>query len=261
MNQSDRIRLEEAVWLLENPGLVAKLADRVGKPIDWAMKQLPGGANAMIRGATESAITKALSVAVSTIDKRHQGQPSRWSHRLAVAVSGGAGGFFGLPALAVELPLSTVLMLRSIADIARSEGEDLTSLEARLACLEVFALGSSREVRDAVESGYYAVRIALTRALAEAGEYIAERGIVEEGAPIVVRLVARIAARFGVAVSEKIAAQAIPIAGAAGGATINLLFMNHFQAMARGHFIVRGLERAYGEETVRQEYEKIAARL
>jgi len=58
-----------------------------------------------------------------------------------------------------------------------------------------------------------------------------------------VRLVTRIASRFGVVVSEKAAAEAVPILGAAGGATINLLFINHFQSMARGHFIVRSLER------------------
>jgi hypothetical protein len=56
-------------------------------------------------------------------------------------LSGAIGGAFGLTALAVELPLSTAIMLRSIADIARSEGEDLTMVESRLACLEVFALG------------------------------------------------------------------------------------------------------------------------
>lgn len=261
MNQADQMRLEEAVQLLENPGLVARLADKVGQPISWMLKRLPGNANEVIRSATEKAITKALSVAVATIDHEDQvREASSWSHRLAVAATGGVGGFFGLGALAVELPISTVIMLRSIADIARSHGEDLGTLDSRLACLEVFALGGSHETREAVESSYYAARIALMRALAEAGEFIAERGIVEEGAPVIVRAVARVASRFGVAVSEKMAAQAVPVAGAAGGAAINLAFMNHFQAMARGHFTVRALERKYGEEIVHQEYEKIAAR-
>jgi hypothetical protein len=42
-----------------------------------------------------------------------------------VATTGGVGGLFGLPALAIELPISTTIMLRSIADIARSEDEDI----------------------------------------------------------------------------------------------------------------------------------------
>jgi hypothetical protein len=61
-------------------------------------------------------------------------------------------------------------------------------------------------------------------------------------------------------VSEKVAAEAVPIVGAAGGAVINLLFIDHFQNMARGHFIVRRLERAYGAELVRAEYDRLAQR-
>ena len=45
--------------------------------------------------------------------------------------------------------------------------------------------------------------------------------------------------------------------GAAGGAAVNLIFINHFQDMARGHFTVRRLERKYGEEMIRSEYERI----
>jgi hypothetical protein len=40
--------------------------------------------------------------------------------------------------LPIELPVSTVIMLRSIADIARSEGEDLSD-PRRLPCVQVFA--------------------------------------------------------------------------------------------------------------------------
>jgi len=72
-----------------------------------------------------------------------------------------------------------------------------------------------------------------------------------------VRFIAAIAARFGVVVSEKAAAQAVPAIGAAGGAIINTIFIDHFQDMARGHFIVRRLERKYGEKTVRREYEDL----
>ena len=53
----------------------------------------------------------------------------------------------------------------------------------------------------------------------------------------------------------------IPILGAIGGASINLLFINHFQAAARGHFIVRRLERKYGAEFVKKEYGKVLGKL
>src|SRR5205807_9646629 len=62
---------------------------------------------------------------------------------------------------------------------------------------------------------------------------------------------------FGVNVSEKVAAQAVPVIGAAGGVVINVLFIDHFQEMARGHFIVRRLERTYDPQLVRAEYERL----
>ena len=177
-----------------------------------------------------------------------------WMHKSMVVVSGAAGGAFGLPALALELPLSTVVMLRSIADVARSEGELIKTPEAQLQCLEVFALGGRDRRDDATETGYFAVRAALAKALAEAAEYIAERGLARETAPAVIRFITQVAVRFGVPVSEKVMAQSVPVVGAAGGAVINLLFIDHFQDVARGHFIVRRLERIHGPDTVKQAY-------
>jgi hypothetical protein len=55
-------------------------------------------------------------------------------------------------------------------------------------------------------------------------------------------------------VSEQVAAKAVPVVGAVGGSIVNVLFMNHFQDMARGHFIVKRLEAKYGPETVKGVY-------
>ena len=71
------------------------------------------------------------------------------------------------------------------------------------------------------------------------------------------RLITLIGARFGVVVSEKAAAQAVPILGAAGGALVNTIFIGHFQDMARGHFTVRRLERLHGEIAVREAYDQV----
>ena len=80
-------------------------------------------------------------------------------------------------------------------------------------------------------------------------------GIAEEGAPPLVRLIITISSRFGVIVSEEVAAKAVPLVGAFTGAMINLLFMDYFQDMARGHFIVKRLEKIYGTDDVRRKYE------
>ncbi|MFY9830342.1 MAG: EcsC family protein, partial [Rhodoplanes sp.] len=65
--------------------------------------------------------------------------------------------------------------------------------------------------------------------------------------------------RFGVVVSERFAASAVPVLGAVGGATVNFVFMNHFQRVAHGHFTIRRLERMYGPATVRRHYEALVA--
>jgi hypothetical protein len=174
---------------------------------------------------------------------------------MIVAATGATGGAFGLPALLVELPVSTTVMLRSIVDVARSEGERIKELETKLACIEVFALGGPSKRDDATETGYFAVRAALATTVSEAVQYLAEKGLAREGAPALVRFIAQVAGRFGVVVSEKAAAQAVPIIGAVGGAAVNLVFIKHFQDMARGHFIVRRLERAHGQDVVRSAYE------
>ena len=91
--------------------------------------------------------------------------------------------------------------------------------------------------------------------------YAGQRGLAGEGAPALVRYAAQVASRFGLVVSQKVAAQAVPVLGALGGAAVNAAFMDHFQAIARAHFTVRRLERAYGREAVHEAYERERADL
>jgi len=257
MTASDLAELGRAKKLLENPGFIAKVADIIGTPVEKAMELLPAGAATAIQKATHVALEKALQLAVGTLGGEGGHGPSNIAHKIAVGMTGAAGGAFGLASLPIELPVTTTVMLRSIAEIARSKGEDPRSPETAVACLEVLALGGPSSADDASKSGYYTVRIALAKAMSEAATYIAEKGLIEEGAPVLVRLVAAIATRFGVVVSEKAAAQIVPIVGAAGGAAVNVAFMIHYQDMAEGHFAVRRLEREYGAEAVRAAYDRL----
>jgi hypothetical protein len=259
-NDSDLHDLEIAVNLLENPGFIAKISDFVGTPVEVALKALPSRAGDKISRVTHDSLLAAVNMAVKTMDPRGRGRPRPRRHTAIAGLAGGVGGAFGLAALPVELPITTTIIMRSIADIARGEGEDLSKLASRMACLEVFAMGGSSDADDATESGYFAVRAALARAVSEAAKFVARRTVVEDGAPVIVRLLAQIAARFNTVVGEKILAQGVPVIGAIGGAAVNTLFIGHFQDMARGHFIVRRLERHYGENEVRARYDEILGR-
>jgi hypothetical protein len=258
LSRTERDDLERALALIERDSLAAKLTGALGGNIGWIGRRLPSGAKRMVAMATEHALKSALKVAVSTLRpaaRRQRKSTDRW-HKAAAAASGAIGGAFGLMALAIELPISTTILLRSIAEIARAEGEDLSTPEAMLACIEVFALGD--EPGGAVaEGGYFAARAAIAEAVNESARFLLRSGLSGETAPIVVRLVTQLASRFGVAVSEKVAAQAVPIVGAFGGAAINAAFADHFQNVARGHFIIRRLERRCGAEAVHEEYQRL----
>jgi len=249
--------LKRAKSILENPGLVAKVSNFVGNPIETGLKKLPEAWHTAINAAARKSIEKALDIALLTMDHDGRESPSNWWHKLAAGAAGATGGAFGLPALVLELPVSTTIILRSIADIARSEGEDLRQPDGRLQCVQVLALGGNVKGDDGAEAGYFATRTALAKAVSEAAAHLAKQGMSQSGAPALVRLMTQIAARFSIVVSEKAAAQAVPVVGALGGAAINTLFIDHFQDMGRGHFVIRRLERIYGQDAIRRWYAEL----
>lgn len=254
ISQADLDDLHYAKSLLENPGLAAKIVNIIGTPLEKGFDILPSGWRDMVASSTQKALQVAINSAILTMGRTARPQAANTLHKLMAAGSGAAGGFWGLPALPLELPISTTIMLRSIADIGRSEGQSLDDPRTKIACMEVFALGGKSKEDDAVESGYFTIRSGLAKAVNDAAQHLARKGLNAKSSPVLLKLITQISSRFGVQVSEKIAAQAIPIIGAAGGAVINTLFIDHFQAMARGHFIVLRLEQKYGQDTVKNAY-------
>jgi hypothetical protein len=249
--------LRTAKLLLETPGLAAKISSFIGAPIEKGIAFLPKSWNVLVNNAARKSIEAALDVALWTMDHGQPQSSSDWWHKLAVGTTGAAGGAFGLPALAIELPISTAIMLRSIADIARSEGENPRMPDVKLECVQVLAFGGSSKSDDGTETGYFAARAAMAKAISEAAAHLAQKGLAQGGGPAIVRLIAQIASRFSIVVSEKAAAQAVPVVGAFGGALINTLFIDHFQDMGKGHFIVRRLERVHGAEEVKRIYNEL----
>lgn len=258
LHEDDRALLQRAFTALEHQNLATRIAGLVGRQLGTLTKLMPSAVSAVVNKAAEKAIGAALTVAIGSLGNTAP-RESRRMHKAAAAVSGAAGGIFGISSLPVELPMSTIIILRSIADIARQQGEDLSDPEVALACLEVFALGAHDKDESFTDSGYFAVRGLLAKTVSEAGRYVAAQGLGDAAAPVLVRFIGQIASRFGLVVSEKIAAQAVPLIGAAGGGIVNFAFADHFQSIAFGHFTVRRLERVYGGAVVRAEYDRIAA--
>lgn len=245
IDEQDRRDLQAAKQLLEHPGLAMKIASAIGMPLETMMRWLPRRAEKMIGEITRTALDKAAAAAIYTMhDAPGEAASNRW-HTLAVAASGAGGGFFGVIGLPVELPISTAIMLRSIADIARSEGFSLDVRDTRAHCIAVLALGGKSAADDAADAGYLAARAGLAQAISEGGA----------------KLITSVAARFSIQVSEKVAGQAVPVVGAASGAIINTLFIRHFQDMARGHFIYQRLARTHGADAVDALYKELPSSL
>jgi hypothetical protein len=187
---------------------------------------------------------------------------------LAATVTGGVGGAFGFPGLAVELPVTTGILFRSIASIADDFGEDLRKPEVQLECLTVFSHGGPGPDDDAMDASYITARIAMANLVQSAAEFKATRGakgvadaIAKGAAPALINFINRVAAQFNVAVSQKVLAQSIPVIGIATGAAINNAFAGHFNSVARYHFGIRKLERRHRQEQVHAEYRRSSNRL
>src|SRR5579863_5052956 len=159
LSLADQKVLWSAVNTLERESLVARLSELTGEPITQVLRRMPKFVSRQIHGVVQSALSQALEAALYKMDS---GLPELGTigFRVVSGITGGVSGFFGMATLAIELPVTTTLMLRSIAGIARREGEDLTETTSRLACLEVFALGprtrSESSAAMAADTSYYA---------------------------------------------------------------------------------------------------------
>lgn len=264
----DHNDLKMAVELLESPSITAKISDILGSPIEEAVKHLPVSVAKKIKEAVEAALYKAVDAALWSLDNKPNKSASTKLHKLYAAGSGALGGAFGFSALFIELPISTTIMMRSVADVARSEGFDLNQFSTKHACIEVFAMGGNTKKDDAADAGYYVVRgfttetvRQLSKELSEIAAKQATEGVDKvtstQAGKWLAELIQKVAARFGIVITEKFAVQAVPVIGAVTGATINTLFTDFYQNIARGHFIIKRLEKKYGYDHIKSEYKMI----
>ena len=181
LSEADRAALRRAVRALEQPGLAARLSAAAGAPLDIIGRSLPAPVTETVGRSAEAAMRGALRVALATLPKKEvvpapgteieaatakvEGRLERLfgsseaAHKAMAALSGAVGGAFGLATLAVELPVSTTLMLRSIAQIAQEEGEATPS---RLGLVRIAAEGNCR-ITARVDNGTVTVTAVLMR--------------------------------------------------------------------------------------------------
>jgi hypothetical protein len=268
--------IQDAVRFLDHPGFLVRLANKLGKPLEIAVRQLPARHQKKLKHATQLALQKGLKEITKTIPARRGKKRlvpaikpaeerartvERW-HTAASFGVGAAGGFFGLLSLPIELPLTTAIILRSIAAIAAESGMDLDDPQVQLECLYILSLGSpATPDDDTMTSAYWTSRAAFAQFTHEAAAFLAKKTgqqlaaeLQSSAAPMMARFLARVAARYEFIVSEKLLAEALPIVGALGGGVINATFTNYFSQAARFHFGLRALENKHGRAAVEQCY-------
>ena len=257
-------KLRDAYEQLENPSLAIRISSAVGMPVEAVTRELGKRAPEAVVDAVTQSTHKALEFVLQSSMRSIKAEPQataspKW-HTAAAMTTGAVAGFFGIQALIVELPLTTGIMFRSIADIARAEGESPEDPETILNCMQVFAMGSrASDKDDAAETSYYGVRLALGKAVTDALQYVASNRAGSVTAPALLRLISALASRFGIVVTQKAMAQTIPVIGAIGGGLVNTVFISHFQDMARAHFAIRALERKYGPDVIQSAYLRISS--
>lgn len=202
----------------EAGGTIVKLSGMLGNKVEDALKVVPEGWQDSIHDAADFALRSAYFAASSahaddasdTYLNRALALMSgeRW-HKVASSVSGAIGGAGGMATTTADLVATTTLVMRSLQEIAASYGEDIESEDVRVACLAVFGFGGPLTEDDDVETGLFGARIAL------AGRATLE-GVLKVVLP-----------RFGIVASQKVLAQAVPVLGAAVGATINPVFTSY----------------------------------
>jgi hypothetical protein len=241
LTDAGRRELAAALRRLESGrGLIVRLADLLGGAVGRAGKfglrqiGMSTGLAHKFAGVAEAALSRAYDVAILGLGGPRAG--SAQLTRAGVMASGAASGFVGFGGFLPDATFTTLAIMREIARIAQAEGEDLSSEEARRACLEVFAFKSPADAYetegDESELGYFSARL------------------IFQGRTLTM-LLSEVAARYGLVLGEKFSLQAVPIAGAIAGATLNAAFLEHYRDVARAHFIIRRLERAHGAEAVR----------
>lgn len=261
LSPEDTIVLQTAKQKMEEIGWAMKGLNKMGNLIESRIQLLPHKQQKWLQQISYNVLhTVVKTNLVSMKNTKSNTMPLNMVYKALVTSSGALGGALGVTAFAVDLTIATKLMMRSIMDIARSEGEDLNELDTQLACLQVFALGGKSKHDDSLDTGYYATKVAMSSTVKGATKMSSKAlaSVLKGTGNPILRLVAVVASRFSVQVSEKFVAQAVPVIGALGGASINLAFIQHFQNMAHAHFSIRRLERKYGEVLVREKYEGIS---
>ncbi|SFG49250.1 EcsC protein family protein [Palleronia marisminoris] len=208
-------------------GVGMQVLSMIGGQTDDLLGRLPMGVRQGLDRATRRALETAFDAA--QFSRGRVADRPDWLNTVAATAMGAVGGAGGLSTALAELPVTTTVLLRAIQGIADELGFDVTDPVVRAQCMQVFAAAGPLSRDDGTDMAFLTTRIALS-------------------GPAVHGVIARVAPRLATVMGQKLAAQAVPVIGAAAGAATNYAFTSYYQEMARVYFGLRALARDGGVE-------------
>lgn len=220
-------RLEES-WVARSRGLGA------GLEAQWA--RLP----AALRGRVEAQMAQALAAGLGLAARapRLGGRRGPGWLLLASGAAGGAGGLLG--ALA-EMPVALTLFLQVIREEARAAGLDPDRAGVQRAAVDILISARPMVAAEVLDPAFVTARLALS-------------------GPSLSGWIARMAPRLVPVLGPRLAASAVPVLGALGGAAMNTLWAGHYRALARIRFRLMVLAEHHGTEAVVRAFARAQAR-
>lgn len=241
----EQVLREQDAFRDAGPALLPKAVRKISKPLSILTNKLVPVEviEAAIRGADWAASTSIRKAAISHDFSSLQecdeavADIRRWALGYAVT-GGGAAGAFGALGLAIDVPATIALALRTVRLTGLSYGFGGDSEAERIYVLDVLQVAGANSSKDRNEA---------LRKLEER-----RAGMGREDWQKIVRLtgqstgsvaaVHKVAATLGVNLTTRKVAQLMPFLGAAIGAGVNAAFQNDVAAAARFAYRARWLE-------------------
>ena len=197
-----------------------EVLNMIGGRAENLLDRLPPAVRARLTERTDDALRAAMDAAHRS--REVVGDSPGWMGRALTTAMGAAGGMGGLPTALAELPATTTVLLRTIQDVAVAHGFDPSEPGVQYDCVQIFSAAGPLDHDDGADLAFLSTRMAVTGTAVQA-------------------LIARVAPRLATVLGQKLAAQTVPVLGAAAGAATNYAYTSYYQQMAHVHFGLRRL--------------------
>lgn len=218
-------------WKGQPPSVISMLMGKAAYPITWLVRQMIP--TAAIQGALAGfdwvAKNTTTAPGISNYDDIRlcdQFSNQVITFHIAVAIAeGGVAGFFGLPAVVMDIPAVILLAMRQIRQIGREYGFDGDTEEEQHFVYSIMASASANTQKEklaAIATNAYLINLLSKNTWKSLAEKAAAQQI---GGPAALMGIKSLAKQLGINITKRNALAAIPVIGAAVGASANGWFM------------------------------------